>query len=116
MNPEAFAGEWIDAWNAHDLERILSHYADEIVFTSPVAAQLVPASEGVIRGKDALRAYWAVGLERLPDLHFDLVQVLATCDGVTILYRNQRDQLVAETMLFGADELVTRGIAAYPLE
>src|SRR5207302_4356035 len=26
---EAFAREWVDAWNAHDLARILSHYTDD---------------------------------------------------------------------------------------
>ena len=113
MKPDEFAREWIDAWNAHDLERILSHYSRDVVFRSPVAAQIVPDSGGVIRGIDALRSYWAAGLERIPDLHFDLVSVLETVDGITILYRNQRDGLVAETLLFGADRLVTQGFAAY---
>ena len=35
-----FAREWVDAWNAHDLERILSHYAPDVVLRSPVAARL----------------------------------------------------------------------------
>jgi ketosteroid isomerase-like protein len=113
MTAAEFAHEWIDAWNARDLERILSHYSPEIVFTSPFAAQVVPESHGVIRGIDALRSYWSAGLERNPDLHFDLVQVLETCDGVTILYRNHRDQFVAETLLFGSEGLVTLGFAAY---
>jgi ketosteroid isomerase-like protein len=113
MDADEFAREWIEAWNAHDLERILSHYSRDVVFTSPVAAQIVPESEGVIRGIDALRSYWASGLERVPDLHFDLVDVLHTVDGVTILYRNQRDLLVAETVFFDAHGLVTQGFAAY---
>jgi hypothetical protein len=37
----AFAAEWIAAWNSHDLDRILSHYAGDIVFLSPFAQQLV---------------------------------------------------------------------------
>ena len=113
MKPDEFAREWIEAWNAHDLERILSHYSREVVFTSPVAAQIVPESRGVIVGIDALRSYWATGLERIPDLHFDLVDVLHTVDGITILYRNQRDLLVAETVFFDADGLVARSFAAY---
>jgi len=113
MNPDEFAREWIEAWNAHDLERILSHYSREVVFASPVAAQIVPDSGGVIRGIDALRSYWATGLERVTDLHFDLVDVLHTVAGITILYRNQRDLLGAETLFFDSDGLVTRGFAAY---
>ena len=27
----AFATEWIDAWNAGDMERVLAHYADDCV-------------------------------------------------------------------------------------
>jgi ketosteroid isomerase-like protein len=38
---QAFADEWIAAWNSHDLERVLSHYAPEIVFLSPIAQKLV---------------------------------------------------------------------------
>ena len=114
MKPDVeFAREWIDVWNAHDLERILSHYSRDVVFRSPVAAQIVPDSHGVIRGIDALRSYWTTGLERIPDLQFDLVSALETVDGITILYRNQRDALVAETLVFGADGLVTEGLAAY---
>lgn len=26
---EHFAHEWIEAWNSHDLEAVLSHYSDD---------------------------------------------------------------------------------------
>ena len=32
-----FADDWIQAWNSHDLEAIMSHYAPEVVLTSPTA-------------------------------------------------------------------------------
>ena len=32
---EAFAEEWVAAWNARDLDRILAHYAPDIVFRAP---------------------------------------------------------------------------------
>ncbi len=31
---DAFAIEWEAAWNAHDLNRILAHYAEDVVFRS----------------------------------------------------------------------------------
>jgi ketosteroid isomerase-like protein len=34
------AGEWFDAWNRHDLEAVLGHYADDVEFTSPFAVEL----------------------------------------------------------------------------
>jgi ketosteroid isomerase-like protein len=45
----AFADDWVNAWNSHDLEKILSHFAGNVVFTSPVAAQFLDDSDGVIR-------------------------------------------------------------------
>jgi hypothetical protein len=110
---EKFAHEWIDAWNAHDLDRVVSHYSAEVVFTSPIAAVRVPESHGVIRGIAALEEYWAGAVDAMIDLHFDLEHVLETCDGVTMVYRNHRGQLMAETLLFCSDGLVTVGYAAY---
>ena len=34
-DPQAFAEDWVAAWNAHDLERVLAHYAEDVVFVSP---------------------------------------------------------------------------------
>lgn len=112
-DPHAFADEWIAAWNAHDLDRILSHYADDAVVRTPVAAVRVPESGGVVRGHAALRAYWGPALAAMADLHFVLVEAMPTVDGVTILYRNQRAQLVAETVLWGADGLVHTAVVGY---
>jgi ketosteroid isomerase-like protein len=112
-DPRQLATEWIAAWNERDLDAVLRHYAEDVQFTSPVAATVVPESGGVIRGIAALRAYWAAALPLVPDLHFDLVDVLATVDGLTIVYRNQRRQLVAETLLLRPDGLVWWGLASY---
>jgi hypothetical protein len=46
------------------------------VFTSPVAARVVPEGGGVVRGKAALRGYWTAELAQLPDLHFDVVGLM----------------------------------------
>ena len=37
-----------------------------------------------------MRVYWQAGLSRLPDLHFELVDVLAGIDSLVILYRGHR--------------------------
>jgi hypothetical protein len=41
-----FANQWIAAWNAHNLELILSHYEETVELTSPVAAQLLGKPSG----------------------------------------------------------------------
>ena len=63
------------AWNAHDVEAVLAHFRDDVVFTSPVAGRLLPETAGVVRGKAAVRDYWATALKLVPDLHFELIGV-----------------------------------------
>jgi ketosteroid isomerase-like protein len=66
------AAATIAAWNSHDLERILGHYADDVVLVSPVAAERLGDPTGTVRGKAALRAYFSKALEAYPNLRFDL--------------------------------------------
>ena len=113
IDAEAFAQEWVAAWNAQDLDRVLIHYTDGVELISPAAAALVPSSGGVIRGKAALRDYWATALPLIPGLHFDLLETLTTAGGVCVLYRNQGGQTVAETMLRDSDGQVTNVVVAY---
>lgn len=107
-----FAGSWLRAWNAHDLDGVLAHFADQATFSSPVAAQLLPDTGGVLRGKDAIRAYWQVGLERIPDLHFTLEAVYAGIDMLVINYRNHLGNLVCEVLQL-RDGLVLHGAGTY---
>ena len=36
IDAQAFAEEWVAAWNAHDLERILAHYRDDFEIITPI--------------------------------------------------------------------------------
>ena len=112
QDAERFAREWAQAWNSRDLEAVLSHFHDDVVFTSPVAAQVVPASGGVIRGKEALRAYWTAALKRVPDLHFVVQGVYAGVNALVIHYKNQKGALVNEVLIFQGDR-VKEGHATY---
>lgn len=114
MTPETaakFAAEWIEAWNSHDLDRILSHYADNIVLLSPYALKL--AGTGRVDGMSALRSYWAGALDGQPGLHFELVTVLTGHDCLTIHYRNHRGQQAAEAFEFDRLGKVIRSFACY---
>jgi ketosteroid isomerase-like protein len=109
---EQFAEEWVRAWNAHDVEAVLAHFHDDVVFTSPVAARIVPDSEGIVRGKDALRHYWSTALEALPELHFEVLAVYRGQSALVINYRNHRGELVNEVLTFDGD-LVRVGHGTY---
>ena len=109
---EAFARDWVECWNRHDIYGVLAHFADDVVFTSPGAARLVPATGGIVRGKAALADYWERALRGLPDLRFTLVGVYSGIDVVVINYRNQRGQLVNEVLRFDGG-LVVEGHGVY---
>jgi hypothetical protein len=110
--PECFAEEWAAAWNRRDVEALLTHFGDDVVFTSPVAAEIVPGSTGVVHGKAALREYWRAALTVVPDLHFDVINVYGGVSALVINYRNQRGDLVCEVLEFDG-ALVRRGHGTY---
>jgi len=85
----AFADRWKDDWNTRNLEALLGHFAEDVVFTSPLAARIIPGSKGKLVGKSALRAYWAEGLDRTPTLSFTVDHVFSGVDILVIQYRNQ---------------------------
>lgn len=94
-----FAQEWIEAWNSHDLERILAHYDDDVRLVSPVALNLLKNGNGVVQGKAALREYFRRGLEAFPDLHFDLIDVFWGMETIVLHYANEvRGSKTAEVM------------------
>jgi len=107
------ANHWITAWNAHDLNLIMMHYADEIELISPVAAQLFKSSDGRVAGKPALRAYFQRGLEAYPNLNFRLENVLWGVSSVVLYYTNQKGTLSAEFMELSATGKVVRVVANY---
>ena len=108
-----FANHWIAAWNSHDLDMILSHYEDQIVLVSPVAAQLLGDPAGKVQGIANLRAYFQRGLEAFPQLHFHLEDVLWGISSVVLYYTNQKATKSAEVMELSANGKVTKVIAHY---
>lgn len=107
-----FAADWVAAWNDHDLDRILSHYADDFVMTSPVIIQLGFEDSGMLRGKAAVGAYWRKALQLIPDLHFELLDILVGVGSITLYYQGARGR-AAEVFHFGADGKVIRASAHY---
>jgi len=107
-----FAEQWVRAWNAHDVEAVLAHFRDDVVFSSPVATRVLPETAGVVRGKDALRHYWTTALRMLPDLHFEVVGVYRGESLLVVNYRNERGGLVNEVLVFDG-HLVREGHGTY---
>lgn len=110
-DPHVFANRWRALWNAHDLEGLLAHFTDDVVFTSPVASRIL-GGDGIVRGKPALRAYWQRGIELIPDLRFEVIDVYAGVDTLVINYRNQVGGRVCE-VLRSVGDLVVEGHGTY---
>jgi predicted SnoaL-like aldol condensation-catalyzing enzyme len=111
---QQFAQEWVSAWNAHDLDKILSHYEEEFEMSSPAITKLTEESSGVLRGKDAVGEYWSGALEKYPDLEFKLLHVLRGSNSVTLVYEGVLG-LSAEVFHFGSSGKVARAFAHYDL-
>lgn len=110
---DRYAREWIDHWHARDLDALLAHYTPDVVFHSPRIADVLGGSKATVTGIEELRHYWSSALSKMKTLHFDLQSVLLGSDAITILYRNQRGQDVAETLLFDGNLKVVEAIVTY---
>lgn len=108
-----FAQEWIDAWNSHQIERILDHYASSIEFTSPFVTRLTDNSNGKITNKNDLEQYFLQALHLYPQLKFELINVYISPDSLIIHYRSVNDRLAAEYFQFDSNKKVIRSTAHY---
>ena len=105
------ARSWLDAFNARDLERLLALYDEEAAHTSPKLRAQRPETNGEIRGKPALRAWWADAMQRLPGLHYAGKHLSAGEDRVVMEYERQNpgeaSYMVAETLVVFAGRIVS---------
>ncbi len=86
MTPEQLGHAWLEAFNAHDVDRLVSLYADDCTHTSPKLRVLHPETHGQLVGKPALREWWASAMKRLPGLRYQLVALTANGERVVLEY------------------------------
>lgn len=110
---KTFASEWIEAWNARDLERVLSHYSRDIEFSSPFIVEVVGEPLGRLQGKDAVQAYWTKALARLPALNFKVIDVSLGVNSIVINYEREDGRHASEWFEFGHDGKVLKSAAHY---
>ena len=107
------AGHWEQAWNSHDLEEIMSHYGENVVLVSPVAARILNDPAGTVVGKESLRMYFKRGLEAYPGLKFALVDVMWGLSSLVLYYVNQKGTKTGEFMELDANGKIVRVVANY---
>jgi hypothetical protein len=110
---DELAQHWIEAWNDHDLERIIAHYSDDVVFSSPFIQRIGASPSGTVRGRDALRAYFTAALGKYPALTFRRRAVFRGIHSVTLLYESVNGLLAAETMMLNPQNQISLVLAQY---
>ena len=93
---------WFAAFNARDLEALLSLYAEEAQHYSPKLKLHQPETKGLIKGKAALRAWWRDAFDRLPSLRYEVIKLIADDDQVFMEYirhvQGEEDLRVGEVL------------------
>ena len=93
---------WFEAFNAHNLEKLLSLYDDDAKHFSPKLKIRHPETNGLVIGKDALRSWWQDAFDRLPTLHYKVTSLTSNADRVFMEYvrtvANEDEMLVAEVL------------------
>ncbi len=105
---------WLNAWNRHALDDIMSHYAEDVELTSPFVAKLFKQSSATITGKENVKLYFKKGLTTYPKLKFKLLTRLNGARSIMLIYRTTiNNVLAAETMYFNDDGKIAKVIAHY---
>ena len=107
------AGDWIDSWNRHDLDSIMSHYSDDVELVSPIVIKLLGRESGTVSGKESLRSYFQKGLDAYPDLRFEMLEVFTGVNSFILYYKRQNGPLGAELMELSGEDKIRKVVAHY---
>jgi heme-degrading monooxygenase HmoA/ketosteroid isomerase-like protein len=87
----AIGARWLDCFARRDLDGLLALYADDARHTSPKIRARHPETGGALRGKPALRAWWADAFARLPSMRYQDAVLTADGDRVFMEYVRRVD-------------------------
>lgn len=113
MNAKEFAHKWITSWNSHNMEDILSHYSEDIEITTPMIKLAAGIDSGSLKGKEQVADYWKKALQRIPDLHFELIEVTEGVGAVALYYKSVMNKMAIEVMFFNEQGKVNRMYSLY---
>ncbi|MBA3680670.1 MAG: nuclear transport factor 2 family protein [Bacteroidetes bacterium] len=101
-NNKKIALKWFEAFNEHDLEKLLLLYNDSAEHFSPKLKIRKPETDGLIKGKAALRDWWQDAFDRLPTLKYEVIKLTADEEQVFMEYirhvQNEEDLRVGEVL------------------
>ena len=86
MTPHQIAKLWLKAFNEHNLENLLALYDDNAEHFSPKLKIRKPETNGLIKGKAAMRTWWQDAFDRLPSLKYLEISITANDERVFMEY------------------------------
>jgi len=112
----AYARQWAQDWNRLDLDAVLEHFEDDVVWSSPKAVQAVGVP--TVHGKAALREYLGAAVKPVTALRFAVNRIIWDPESseLSIIYDRRidgRDDRASEILHFGRSGRVDRGEVHY---
>jgi hypothetical protein len=84
--------KWVKGWTDHNLNSIMSSYAEELEFSSPkIRGFLGENKNNTISSKRELSTYFSAGLERFPNLKFKIMDFTVSDNKVILEYSANLD-------------------------
>ena len=84
---EEIARAWLAAFNAYDVDALVSLYAEDATHTSPKIRTLHPETGGMLVGRESMAKWWREANARMPGLRYELSARTANADRVFIEYQ-----------------------------
>ena len=113
MTPEksqSIAFKWFETFNNKELEKLLALYDEDAAHFSPKLKIHKPETNGLVKGKQALREWWQDAFQRLPSLNYKVTSLTANGDRVFMEYirtvDGEDEMLVAEVLDIREDKIV----------
>jgi ketosteroid isomerase-like protein len=98
----SIAHAWFEAFNTHNLEKLLSLYDDDAEHYSPKLKIKLPETNGLISGKNNLRSWWQEAFNTIPSLKYNVTSLTSNDDRVFMEYirlaTNEDNMLIAEVL------------------
>ncbi|MNK47225.1 SnoaL-like domain protein [compost metagenome] len=94
--------QWFEAFNAKQLDKLLNLYTEDAEHFSPKLKIRQPETQGLVKGREAMRVWWQDAFDRLPTLNYKVKTLTANEYRVFMEYtrtvQGEEDMQVAEVL------------------
>ncbi len=94
------AKDWINAWNNGDVNSLINHYSDDVVFYSSAAKRRWGVDDGKLSGKEALGNHFRKAFEEFPSMAITFKKLMQGPDGVLLVYERETGKMMADFVRF----------------